>query len=110
MIIFAPKLRNSRCSLACTSTKRVSIAVAAAAATTTASNAEVARPRRRTAARKSMRRNIDVCGPCERLAARLRAEPELADVVGGVLIVRLAGQRPDQAARLGGSRRCCQRT
>ena len=45
------------------------MAVATAAATTIANKAEAARPRRRTAARTSMRKNIEVWGA----AARRRA-------------------------------------
>ena len=49
------------------------MAVVTAAATTMANSAEAARPRRSTAARTSMRKNIEVCGACARLAATSRA-------------------------------------
>ena len=47
-------------------------------------------PRRNTAARNSMRRNIEVCGACARLAARSRAECDI-----DALTVHLAARTPD---------------
>jgi hypothetical protein len=57
--MFAPNLRNSCRNFACTSTNKVSIAVAAAAATMVAVKAAAARPFLNMAARTSMRQNID---------------------------------------------------
>src|SRR6266581_9133609 len=76
------------------------MAVATAAATTMANNAETARPRRSTAARTSIRRNIEVCGTWARLKARSRAERDILAfdfAFGpGALIVPLAAQTQDQ--------------
>src|SRR5579862_7542381 len=74
------------------------MAVATAAATTMANNAEAARPRRKIAARTSMRTNIDVCG-----ARSLRPARSCTECDMGALTVHLAEQKRDPVPRLAGS-------
>src|SRR5215470_3035057 len=84
------------------------IAVATAAATTMASRAEAARPRRSTAARQSMRRNIEVWAAFARRSTTFSGA--FSDLARGLLMHLLAGQIRDRTARRAGWQRHCPQT